>query len=481
MNLFQLVLKQMRQRALSTWLTLVSVLLGVALAIAILIMMREGKAMFGQSEYGYDVLIGPAKGSPLQLVLNTVYHIDQSPGLIPYSLYERLLTDPQYRADAKLVVPYAVGDSYENHRIVGTLPKLFGRDDEGRELPEGQRFEYRPGRGYELAEGVVFHPGKFEAVIGADIPARTGLTIGSMFRSTHGLPRAGQTPDIHDQQWKVVGILKPTHTANDRVLFIPLLSFYAISEHEEALADQAKIKQGADPAQVGSGKHDEGTGATGPAATQAGQGAHQHEEEHFTLNADGTIHLKLPKDEWQVSAILVRSWGFPDSAVSAMSLMYTLNTRNEAAAVNPATVMRDFFGVFLEPSAKVLLLISLLVTIVAGVGILVSIYNSVSARMKEIAILRALGATRNRVLTLICTEAGLIGLVGGIGGLVVGHLLGGIGSIYMNARFGEGINWLGVGGTEALYLVAVVGLAVLAGLVPAMKAYGTPVATNLTA
>src|SRR6266513_2223817 len=88
MNLFQLVTKQMRQRALSTWLTLLSVLLGVSLAVAIMIVRREGQNLFAQTDFGYDILLGPSKGSPLQLSLNTVYHMDVSPGVIPYQLYQ---------------------------------------------------------------------------------------------------------------------------------------------------------------------------------------------------------------------------------------------------------------------------------------------------------------------------------------------------------------------------------------------------------
>ena len=78
----------MRQRALSTWLTLLSVLLGVSLAVAIMILRREGQNLFAQTDFGYDILLGPPKGSPLQLTLNTVYHMDVSPGVIPYQLYE---------------------------------------------------------------------------------------------------------------------------------------------------------------------------------------------------------------------------------------------------------------------------------------------------------------------------------------------------------------------------------------------------------
>ena len=96
MNLLQLVFKQMRQRSLSTWLTTLTVLLGVALAVVILIVQREGTSLFGQTDYGYEVLIGN-KGSPLSLVLNTVYHLDQSPGTIPYSVYSDLMTKRDLR------------------------------------------------------------------------------------------------------------------------------------------------------------------------------------------------------------------------------------------------------------------------------------------------------------------------------------------------------------------------------------------------
>jgi putative ABC transport system permease protein len=178
-----------------------------------------------------------------------------------------------------------------------------------------------------------------------------------------------------------------------------------------------------------------------------------------------------------ISAVLVKS----RDPISAQQLMYTFTKSESAAAVNPARVMFEFFNTFLAGPSRVLLLVSLLVTIVAGVAILVSIYNSVSAQLREIAILRALGATRARVLSLICLEAGLIGLAGGLCGFVAGHLLGALASAYFNQFIGERLNWLAVGAEELLYLAVVVVIALLAGLVPALKAYRTPVATNLQA
>src|SRR6202012_4949056 len=126
-----------------------------------------------------------------------------------------------------------------------------------------------------------------------------------------------------------------------------------------------------------------------------------------------------------------------------------------------------------------LLGVSALVSLLAAISILVSIYNSVSARKREIAILRALGATRGRIVTLLCTEAGLIGLLGGILGIITGHLIGLAASIYMEHLVGEGLHWYAIHPMEWLYLIGVVLIAILAGLVPGLKAYRTPVATNL--
>ena len=91
--------------------------------------------------------------------------------------------------------------------------------------------EYRPGMRYQIAEGRVFDPDKFEAVIGSDIAQKNLLHIGSEFQATHGTTVPGAAPIMHPEKWTVVGILAPTHTASDRVLFIPLDSFYAIGVH----------------------------------------------------------------------------------------------------------------------------------------------------------------------------------------------------------------------------------------------------------
>jgi putative ABC transport system permease protein len=533
MNFFQLALKQMRQRALSTWLTILSVLIGVGLGSGVMILQRGSGKLFGQTDFGYDIIIGPPKGSPLQLTLNTVYHLDISPGVIPYSIYADMARKapplpghPDYRPYVKHAIPFMVGDSFQGRRIVGTSPQMFGYDDHGEKIT-GDHFEYRPGQSYELADGKIFAPRKFEAIIGAEAAQTLHLHVyddklspeenekqGGAFRATHGMPTANEKPDIHKPRWKIVGILKPTHTANDRVLFIPFISLYAIAEHEEGMIDQALLKANIDPAKIPADRIDDVLAKLGidpqkvpetlrkkfkmravqntapttqdvgelmqqAAITPQPQKADEGEDpDAYHLDSNGDIVPDLPQDEWAISAILVRSRG----SIFSQQLIYNFKVIDDrASAVNPASTMRDFFNTFLAPSSKMLEAISYLVTVVAAVGILVSIYNSISARMREIAILRALGATRTKILSLICLEAGLIGLFGGIIGLLAGHALGAAGSAYLQSLVGDGFNWVAVGMDEWIYLGAVVVLAVLAGLVPALKAYRTPVATNLVA
>jgi putative ABC transport system permease protein len=322
---------------------------------------------------------------------------------------------------------------------------------------------------------------------------------------SHGTPGPDQEADVHDEKWTVVGRLEKTGTAVDRVIFVPLTTFYCIPDHEEGLSAQAMIRAGIDPAKINAtppppepkspttaaaaddhddhddhdlhDDHDDHDAHDDHGDSHAG---HDHHHDHvYHMNDDGTVELHMPKDQWALSAILVKARGGEASGPMVLSLLYLLGVKNEVLAVNPASVMREFFETFLRGSTMVLLMVSALVTIVAAVGILVSIYNSVAARRREIAILRALGATRAKVLSIICLEAGLIGVLGGLLGLVLGHAVAAVGSKYLDAYLGQSMRWTVIDGRELLYLVGVIILATLAGLVPAAAAYKTPVATNL--
>jgi putative ABC transport system permease protein len=320
--------------------------------------------------------------------------------------------------------------------------------------------DYRTGKSYAFAEGRCFGEHKFEAIIGSEVAARHVLKLGQPFHATHGfVTPTDSEPDVHPEMWTIVGVLAPTHTAADRTIYIPLESFYAIQEHEEGLEHIAAI-QGAEQ------------GATTPAALPPAA----PEEPAYTLDANGNIKLKVPKEDWQLSAIMVHC----KTGLTSLTLVDQINKGTLASAVNPAAVMAGFFHNFLDRFVRLLLLISVLVSIVATIGILVSIYNAIAARRREIAILRSLGATRRHIVLLVSLEAGLIGLLGGLAGLILGHALAAGSSVYLEAWLGQGLPWWSVQLSEWLYVGGATVLALAAGLAPALLAYRTPVAANLS-
>lgn len=450
MNLFQLILKNMRQRALSTWLTLASVALGTALGVALIVLQRGGGALFGQTEFGYNLVVG-AKGSPLQLVLNNVYFLDQPPGAVDWEVYCDLV-DGELSSGVQWAVPLAWGDTHEGRRIIGTTPQLF-------------EIEPRADRLITFTAGGPFEAARWQAVVGSDAAEATGLGLGDTFQALHGDERTGHE---HAEAWTVVGVLAPTGTALDKAVYVPVETEIALGEHGAGIRDQQGVRRTTEELrQLYEARRAE-------LAQVVEQGGERHEG--YVEAPDGTVLPETPPELWRISGILVRTTG----TFAASSLLFRINNADRATAAVPAEQMRMFFDTFLQGPSLLLLGVTALVTVVAAVGILVSIYNSVSARRREIAILRSLGATRNRVLAIVTLEATLVGAIGALLGFVGGHLLAAGGSELLRRQLGEGIDAWVVSPYELAYLGGVIVLAFVAGLIPALKAYGTPVAQNLS-
>ncbi len=573
MSLFQIILKQLRQRSLTTILTVLSVALGVGLATAILIVQREGDKLFGQSEFGFDVIAGP-KGSKLQLVLNNVYQVSEAQSTIPYYVYTDMAS--RLRREVQWAIPVATGDTYRGFKLLATQPKIFETPElklarqqvqdefaqtrklieplanprQTLELPVapnspllpqlfslqqeleslgnvcaafdpeikylldqasthaatlvdllatsqdrdsviktaqavvdkvggafalvGGPIEPRPGHPFVFAQGQRFAVDKFECVVGSEAAENLGLKLGDAFQASHGASDENEKGSDHAEKWTVVGILSQSDTAFDRVILIPLTGFFAIPAHGDALGDMAK-KVAEYRAQQDGGPAVPSLTKPEPATSPATQEAHDEHHDHAYHLEDGRIVLEVPREQWKINSILVRSRG----GQPAMSIIWDFNQNPDAMAVSPATEMREFTRTFLRGSSLILLMLAILVSVVAAVSILVSIYNSIAARRREIAILRALGATRKRILSIICLEAGLIGLIGSVIGVMMGISIAAIASVALDRAMGQPFNWASLGWLELLYFIWAIALAVVAGLVPALKAYSTSVADNL--
>lgn len=212
-TLWLLATRSLRQHWLATLVTTVSTALAVGLTMAVFNIRTQTYEAFTGSDIGFDAVLG-ARGSQLQLVLNAVYHLETSPGNIPWRLYEEIRRDP----NVQLAVPYALGDNYRGFRIVGTTGELFSK------------FAFRGGEGLRPAPGGrVFDPQYAEAVVGAFAAQKTGLRVGSTFNPYHGL--TFNEAHRHEEEYVVVGVLEPTNTPSDRAIFIPIEGIYRMDGH----------------------------------------------------------------------------------------------------------------------------------------------------------------------------------------------------------------------------------------------------------
>ncbi len=217
MSFIAMAWRYLRYRWLVTGLTLAGIALGAALVCGVLTLRHETERALATDAGLYDLVVG-GKGSPLQLVLSSVYHLDEPPGNVPYAEYERLLRDPRVAWAA----PIGLGDNYRGFRIVGTEAPFFDLTDR-----DGNPF-------FSLARGRIFED-RFEVVLGSHVAAATGLDVDDTFAGTHGIIEV-PGGEVHDEfPYRVSGVLAPTGSAQDRAIFGTLESVWEIHAADERL------------------------------------------------------------------------------------------------------------------------------------------------------------------------------------------------------------------------------------------------------
>ncbi len=400
MTIWLIVFKSLKQHALSSIVTALSVALAGGLLMSVWSVKEQSEATFTNVNAGFDAVLG-ARGSKLQLILNAIFNLESSPGNLEWSDF----LDIQKNPDVELAVPIAVGDNYRGYRIVGTTLDLF----EKTEYAPGKKFALQPG-------GNWFDPLRREAVVGNFVARKMKLKVGDTFHPFHGL--IFDEKNQHSETYVVVGILKPSNTPADQVIWIPLEGIQKMSGHD-------------------------------------------------------------PKMATEVSAVLVKLKA--DSALAGfqMDQMYNRQGDRLTFAWPIATIMAELFdkiGWF----DRVLALVSYLVAIVASASILASIYNSMNERRREIAILRALGARRITIFTSILLEAASISTLGMLVSFAIYGVIFTVAANVIRAQTGVVLDPLKFNAIMLWAPAALIILGALAGVIPAIKAYRTDVAQNLS-
>lgn len=368
--------------------------------MSVWVVKTQSKAAFTGMNAGFDAVLG-ARSSKLQLILNSIFHLEESPGNIEWNDFLEI----KKNRNVQSAIPIAVGDNYRGYRLVGTLTNLF------------TEVQYSPGKKYTVAApGRVFDQYLREAVVGSFAAEQLHLKYGDTFHPYHGL--IFNEKDQHAETYVVVGILEPSNTPADRVIWIPLEGIQKMSGHD-------------------------------------------------------------PKAAVDISAVLVKFNANSPLVGRQLEQMYNKQGTRLTMAWPIAQIVAQLFDK-ISWFDRVLELVAYLVAVVATASILASIYNSMNERRRDIAILRSLGARRRVIFCTIVLEAACIaaiGMVAAFGFYAV--IVTGVAKI-IRAQTGVVLDPFAYNGVMVWAPLLLIGVSALAGIVPAVKAYRVNVAENLT-
>ncbi len=435
MNILKLAWKNLTARPLSMVLTLVLFALGVGLTSLLLLVNKQLTDKFEKNLAGVDVVVG-AKGSPLQLILCNMYHVDAPTGNVSLKSAKPFLNSrhPFFKQS----VPLSLGDSYKGYRIVGTI-KDFTSLYHG-EISEGQLWEQ-----------------PLETTLGATVASKTGLKIGDTFASNHGLNAEG---DEHDHaKFKVVGIFKPSNTVLDQLIVTATQSIWAVHEHAKEEAEEGE-------------KH-------------ADENHENHDEKRenpppSVLNDkidDRTALLEETDTTKQITALLLQFKN--NKSVQALNFQRNINQNTDMQAATPAIELNRLFEM-MGVGEKALRSLAFLIVFVSGLSIFIALFNSLKERQYELALMRVMGAGRHTLFFLIVTEGLLLSFIGFLTGILLSHTAMQLLAKYMSDAYRysfTGWTWLS---EEWWLLTGALAIGFVAAIVPAFNAYRTDISKTLS-
>jgi len=365
MNILRLSWKNILNKPLNLILNLVLFSLGVGLISLLLLVNVQLEEKFEKNFAGIDLVIG-AKGSPLQLILSSLYHLDAPTGNMPVAEAKAFL-NPKHPI-FKAAIPLSLGDSHKGYRIVGTNAGFINL--------------YQA----EFEAGEVFKE-TMEVVVGATVAKNLGMKPGDTFKSSHGLIEDENLVHEDAAPFKVVGILKKTGSVIDQLLITKTQSIWAVHEEHEHEGEENE-------------EHD-----------------HEGEEHaHDSAAAEEDRPLAYYEDQ-QITSLLVQ---FRGRNIQALNMARNINENTNFQAATPAIEINRLYTL-LGVGEEALKALAMLIIFVSGLSIFISLFSSLRERKYELAVMRTLGAKPGFLFQLIIFEGVILAVLGFIFGIALSH------------------------------------------------------------
>lgn len=385
MSILHLSWKNILNKPLNLVLNLVLFALGVGLISLLLLVNVQLEDKFEKNFAGIDLVIG-AKGSPLQLILSSLYHLDAPTGNMPVSEAKAFL-NPKHPI-FKSAIPLSLGDSHRGYRIVGTNTGFI--DLYTAKFAEGKLFEEN-----------------MEVVVGATVAKNLNIKLADEFKSSHGLIEDENLVHEDAAPFKVVGILEKTGSVIDQLIVTKTQSIWAVHDEHDHEADE-------------SAEHDE-------AEHNHDEAGHEHNHEHEEAEHSEDLPLSSYEDK-SITSLLVK---FKGRNIQALNMARNINENTNFQAATPAIEINRLYTL-LGVGEEALKAMALLIIFVSGLSIFISLFSSLRERKYELAVMRTLGARPGFLFQLIIFEGIIIAVLGYFCGIALSH-----GSMVLLADFLE--------------------------------------------
>jgi putative ABC transport system permease protein len=400
-------------RALTVGMTVLAIALSVALFLGVEKVRTGAKASFADTISGTDLIVGARSGS-VQLLLYSVFRIGNATNNVTWESYQDIAS----RSDVEWIVPISLGDSHRQFRVMGTTTAFF------------EHYKYRQGRSLAVSDGAIMDD-LFDTVIGADVAATLGYSVGDPIVVAHGL---ASFSEHKDQPFRVSGILEKTGTPVDRTVIVSLEAIEAIHVDWQS---GAQVPGQSTPADV------------------------------------------IRQMELTPTAITAALVGV-ESPLQTFALQRAINEYDEEPllAILPGVALQELWGI-VGIAETALLAVSAMVVVTALIGMMATIFSSLNERRREMAIFRAMGARPLTILSMLVLEAMVMAAVGALLGMIILYVGLFIAQPILDSAFGL---WLPIDAPslrEVWVILAVICAGAIVSMVPAFRAYRMSVADGM--
>ena len=424
MNIFKLSIKNIVSKPLNSILSLALLIFGIGIISLMLQLNSLIKTQMDNNLKGIDMVVG-AKGSPLQLILSAVYHIDSPTGNISVEDAKKIKNNRMVGSSIDLLY----GDNYKGYRIVGTEQKFL--DLYKAKIKEGRKWEE-----------------PFEVVVGSKIYSKFNIKIDDELMSSHGLRETGE--EHADQLFKVVGLLEPSNSVIDQLIVTSPQSIWDLHDDHDHGSEEHDEEH--------DHEHDE-------------EHDHEHDEEHDHEHDEEHDH---EHDDKEITAMLIKF----KSPMNIIQFPRQINEDTNLQAAVPSYEISRLFKLF-GFGIETLTYLAYLIIIVSAFSLFINLFNSMRERKYEMALIRTLGSSRRQLSMMIIFESLILTTVGFFIGLLVSRL----GVMFVSSLMEESLNYnlksFGILNEELWLLGLSIFIGLISSIIPALQVYNLNISETL--